>query len=138
MNDIPRFRKGPPPAGATAEGEGTNMEANAKSDYPQRIAGRKAKAFRAGTVVFRSETGQDFPHRGKVGRVLQMLATMPGGVTQHDTYPWHTRLGASIHLLRQNGLAIETIREGEFRHGRYRLLTPGCLIIQAETGEAGQ
>jgi hypothetical protein len=135
MNGIPRFREGPPPAAPTTEGERINVEANAKSDYPQQIAGRKAKAFKAGTVVFRSETGQDFAHKGKVGRVLQMLATMPGGVTQYHTYPWHTRLGASIHLLRESGLAIETTREGEWRHGRYRLLTPGRLMIQAETGE---
>ena len=138
MTDIPIFGEGSPPAGATAEGEGINVEANAKSGYPQRIAGGKTKAPKAGAVIFRSDIGQEFVHKGKVGRVLQMLATKPGGVTQFDTHPWHTRLGASIHLLRQSGLAIETIREGECRHGRYWLLTPGCLIIHAKTGEAMQ
>ena len=132
MNDIPRFRKRPPPVGATTEGEGINAIANARHDYPQRLAGRKTK------FVFRSDKGQEFAHRGKAGRVLQMLATRPGGITQYGTYPWHTRLGASIHLLRQSGLAIETIREGECRHARYRLITPGKLVLQSKTGEAMQ
>jgi hypothetical protein len=60
-----------------------------------------------------------------------MLATMPSGVTQWDTLPWHTRLGGTIHALRRDGLAIDTEREGDFRHARYRLATPGRLIIQA-------
>ncbi len=57
-----------------------------------------------------------------------MLATMPGGVTQWDTLPWHTRLGGTIHVLRGDGLLIETVREGEFRHARYQLLTQGRLL----------
>lgn len=138
MNDIPIFGEGSPPAVAAAEGGCITLEANAQPDYPQPTPRRKTKGSRACEVVFRSEAGQVFAHKGKVGRVLQMLATEPGGITQYDTYPWHTRLGASIHLLRESELAIETIREGEFRHGRYRLLTPGCLIIQAETAEAAQ
>ncbi|MFN3456510.1 MAG: hypothetical protein ACK4Z8_02905 [Novosphingobium sp.] len=61
-----------------------------------------------------------------------MLATMGEGVTQWDTLPWHTRLGASVHVLRCDGLEIDTALEGEYRHARYTLRTAGCLIIQAE------
>ena len=61
-----------------------------------------------------------------------MLANEAGGVTQWDTLPWHTRLGGTIHALRRDGLLIDTEREGEHRHARYRLRTPGRLIIQAE------
>jgi hypothetical protein len=64
-----------------------------------------------------------------------MLATMGQGVTQWDTLPWHTRLGASIHAMREEGLSIDTVREGEFRHARYFLRTPGCLLIQANNSE---
>lgn len=133
---IPIFGEVSPPVAATTEGECTTFRGNAQSDYSER--GRRGNRRYASHCRYRSDIGQVFAHKGKVGRVLQMLATMPGGVTQYDTYPWHTRLGASIHLLRESGLAIETTREGEWRHGRYRLITPGCLIIQAETREAGQ
>ena len=40
-------------------------------------------------------------------------------------------LGGAIHALRGDGLAIETEREGEYRHARYLLRSPGCLIKQA-------
>ncbi|QGN53339.1 hypothetical protein [Novosphingobium sp. Gsoil 351] len=59
--------------------------------------------------------------------MLAMLATIPTGVTQWDTLPWHTRLGGTIHALREDGLSIETVREGEYRHARYWLRTPGEL-----------
>lgn len=133
---IPIFGEVSPPAVGAAEGDCITLGGNAQLDYSER--GPRCKRRYASHCRYRSDIGQEFAHKGKVGRVLQMLATMPGGVTQYDTYPWHTRLGASIHLLRESGLAIETTREGEWRHGRYRLITPGCLIIQAETGEAGQ
>lgn len=136
MSTIPISGEGSPPAAPTAEGECITFRGNALSDYAKH--GQRGKRRYPLPCRFRSDAGQVFAHRGKVGRVLQMLATMPVGVTQYDTYPWHTRLGASIHLLRESGLSIETIREGEYRHGRYRLLTDGCLIIQAETGEAMQ
>lgn len=50
-----------------------------------------------------------------------MLVAMPQGVTQHDCYPWHTRLSGTIHALRMDGLAITTELEGPYRHARYRL-----------------
>lgn len=71
--------------------------------------------------------GRIWRYSGKRGRVLAMLASGQG-VTQWCTLPWHTRLGGTIHALRKDGLAIETIREGEYRHARYWLRTPGKLI----------
>jgi hypothetical protein len=49
-------------------------------------------------------------------------------ITQWSCLPWNTRLGGSIHTMRKDGLAIETVREGEFRHARYTLLTLGRLV----------
>jgi hypothetical protein len=65
-------------------------------------------------------------YSGKRARVLAMLANGLG-VTQWDTLPWHTRLGGTIHVLRGDGFVIDTLREGEFRHARYRLRTAGTL-----------
>lgn len=90
---------------------------------------------RATSVAYRAPTGQIWRYSGKRGRVLAMLATRPAGLTQWDTLPWHTRLGGTIHALRRDGLAIDTEREGEFRHARYRLATPGSLIQQARNSE---
>ena len=67
-----------------------------------------------------------------------MLATMGQGVTQWDCYPWHTRLGGTIHALREAGMVIDTVREGPFRHARYFLRTPGTVIIQPENRGEGQ
>jgi hypothetical protein len=61
-----------------------------------------------------------------------MLATGAKGVTQWDTLPWHTRLGGTIHVMREDGLSIETELEGEYRHARYWLRTPGQLIADGE------
>ena len=83
-------------------------------------------------ATFRASTGQIWAFKGKRGRVLEMLATMGQGLTQWDCLPWHTRLGASVHALREAGLAVRTEREGEYRHARYFLTTPGSLIIQAQ------
>jgi len=87
-------------------------------------------------VAYRSQAGRIWRYNGKRARVLAMLATMPGGVTQWDTLAWQTRLGGTIHAMRQDGLAIDTEREGEFRHARYRLATPGCLLEQPGNREA--
>jgi hypothetical protein len=67
-----------------------------------------------------------------------MLATQGQGLTQWDCWPWHTRLGASIHVFREAGLIIETRREGEFLHARYFLRTPGALIKQRDNSESGE
>lgn len=82
-------------------------------------------------VTFRTADGATWTYRGKRGRVLAMLAGMPDGMTQWDTLPWPTRLGGTIHALRRDGLIIFTETEGRYRHARYRLATPGCLIKQA-------
>ncbi|AKQ42536.2 hypothetical protein CP97_11585 [Aurantiacibacter atlanticus] len=89
-------------------------------------------------VAFRAADGATYSYRGKRGRVLAMLVKRPGGVTQHDTYPWHTRLGGTIHALRQDGLSISTEIVGRYRHARYRLATPGCLLKQRSARESGQ
>lgn len=81
-------------------------------------------------VVYRTEAGRSWLYRGKRGRVVHMLASYPDGVTQHDTLPWHTRLGGTIHALRKDGLEISTELEGEYRHARYRLITPGTVTVR--------
>lgn len=98
------------------------------------LPGRRGK--NACEAAYGGPTGRIWHYRGKQARVLELLATMPRGVTQWDTLPWHTRLGRTIHALRCDGLAITTEREGDFRHARYRLATPGWLTIQRENREA--
>lgn len=68
---------------------------------------------------------------------MAMLAESDS-VTQWDTLPWYTRLGGTIHALRQDGLAIDTELEGEYRHARYRLRTPGTVTIHRDNAGAGQ
>lgn len=119
-----------PPVAATTEGQSKTVEAIDN----RFIANRGAADNRV--VAFRAMDGSIWRYPGKKGRVLAMLATMPEGVTQHDTYPWHTRLGGTIHAMRCEGLAIDTQREGRYRHARYRLTTPGSLIEQGGNREA--
>jgi hypothetical protein len=85
-------------------------------------------------TTFRASEGRIWAYRGKRARVLAMLATKPDGVTQWDTYPWHTRLAASVKVMRDDGIEIETTREGPHHHARYRLLTPGTLNTQGQAG----
>lgn len=124
-----------PPAGRTAEGQPITMGASGKPSFAQSGAAGKAagacpsrKGERGRAVAYRAPTGRVWRYSGKRGQVLAMLATMPGGLTQWDTLPWHTRLGGTIHALRRDGLGIDTEREGELRHARYRLVTPGRLL----------
>jgi hypothetical protein len=124
-----------PPAVGAAEGRCIAVEANAGATYcGDDGAGKRAvgvgKAIRRSTTVgaaFRSSAGVVWRYSGKRARVLAMLATSRSGVTQWDTLPWHTRLGGTIHVLREDGLSIETVREGEYRHARYWLRTSGAL-----------
>ena len=90
-------------------------------------AGAHARGVRHPATAYRDPTGQIWRYSGKRARVLAMLAT-GRGVTQWDCLPWHTRLGGTIHVLRCDGLAIETEREGEYRHARYWLRTPGAIV----------
>ena len=128
----PAEQTAPSVVGAT-EGASIASRANAKPLYAQGLGAGNNRAPRGeptslpALVTFRGSTGQLWGFAGKIGRVLHMLATMPQGVTQWDTLPWHTRLGASIHSLREAGLSIRTEREGDCRHARYFLLTPGRL-----------
>lgn len=133
-----------PPAVGAVEGQCIAVVTSAASSYsPPPTQGKRglvASVYRrAGrdcrSVAFRSATGSVYRYSGKRGRVLAMLASRPDGVTQWDCLPWHTRLGGSIHIMRRDGLVIETIPEGEYRHARYRLATPGCLIIPANNTE---
>lgn len=87
---------------------------------------------------FQSREGHVWTYHGKRARVLAMLVNAPNGVTQWDTLPWHTRLGGTIHAMREDGLAISTELEGEYRHARYRLATAGRLIKQAKNREGAQ
>lgn len=87
-----------------------------------------------GQTTFRASGGRTWAYRGKRARVLAMLATMAEGVTQWDCYPWHTRLAASVKVMRDDGIEIETTREGPYHHARYRLLTPGTLKMQGVAG----
>lgn len=87
-------------------------------------------------AAFRASTGLELRVNGKRALVLEMLASESQGITQWDCLPWHTRLGASIHALREAGLTIETRREGKWRHARYFLRTEGSLIIREGNGEA--
>jgi len=124
------------PIAATIEPPCNAVEATAGSAYTSdKAAGNGSPSASmknpecvAADVAYRSREGRLWRHTGKPGQVLAMLATMPDGVTQWDTLPWHTRLGGTIHVLRQDGLAIETAREGDCRHARYRLATPGFLM----------
>jgi len=79
---------------------------------------RRADAARTSYI---GSSGQIWRYRGKRALVLDMLADWPHGVTQLDCIPWHTRLGASIHAMREDGLTISTELEGPYRHARYRL-----------------
>lgn len=130
-----------PPAVGAAEGRSIGVGANAGAAYRGNgAAGKGAVGAREvfgrampGRVAFRSLAGVVWRYSGKRARVLAMLATTRTGVTQWDTLPWHTRLGGTIHAMREDGLSIETVREGEYRHARYWLRTLGRLD---EGGEA--
>ena len=129
-----------PPAAPTTEGQCTSYHANAAPTY----AAKNPKRNRfASTVVFRGDGGRVWQYSGKRGRSLAMLATSGDGLTQWDTLPWHTRLAATVGVLRGDGLEIETTREGDCQHARYRLRTPGRLMVPvraraADRREAGQ
>lgn len=86
-------------------------------------ASRGQKPRHRRKAAYRDSEGRKWHYRGKRARVLDMLVASPGGITQWDCLPWHTRLGASIHAMREDGLAISTELEGEYRHARYRLAT---------------
>lgn len=124
-----------PPAVGAAEGRSIGVGANAGAAYRgDGAAGKGAVSAREAIgralpirTAFRSLAGRVWRYSGKRARVLAMLATTRNGVTQWDTLPWHTRLGGTIHALREDGLSIETVREGEYRHARYLLRTPGAL-----------
>ena len=128
MENIPP-EKGKAPVAATTEARPKTVEANGDSLI--------AHDSQAGNriVAFRAATGESWSYSGKRGKVLAMLASNGEGVTQWDTYPWHTRLGGTIHAMRQDGLKISTELEGRYRHARYRLAIVGCLIKQVENRE---
>lgn len=117
-----------PPVARTTEGQPSVLGENGPLAVAHRDFAGKGRPRSDASVAYRAHNGATWHYRGKRGRVLAMLATMPEGVTQWDTLPWHTRLGASIHGMRRDGLLIDTEREGDFRHARYRLATPGSLV----------
>ncbi|WP_265528027.1 hypothetical protein [Sphingomicrobium marinum] len=87
------------------------------------------------SVCYRDLAGQEWRYRGKRARVMAMLVREPS-LTQWDILPWHTRLGGTIHSLREDGLNISTELEGRYRHARYRLHTEGSLIIQRKNTDS--
>lgn len=107
----------PLPAAATAGGEHTSSKTRLNDVYSRSTALGKARASGANSVMYRSNCGQEWRHTGNAGRVLGMLA--------------------SIQVLRDSGLEIETTREGDFRHGHYRLLTKGALVERPDAKEFG-
>lgn len=72
-------------------------------------------------TAYCASEGPIWRYRGKRARVLHMLTITPGGITQWDTLPWDTRLGGTIHAMREDGLVITTELEGPYGHARYRL-----------------
>lgn len=128
-------RKTPAVVRATA-GASNAVGAIAEPSYTlHAVTGNNVRSKRyAAKVTFEAASGERWGFSGKVGRVLRMLATMPHGVTQWDTLPWHTRLGSSVHTLRESGLAITTQREGDYRHARYFLNTPGFIVASKGEG----
>lgn len=115
------------PIAATIEGPSIDMEYNAMTVFAD--LNRMSKSLGL-AIVFSGPNGRNWPYKGKRARVVDMLASNPTGITQHDTLPWHTRLGGTIHALRQDGLEISTELEGPYRHARYRLHTPGRIVTR--------
>ena len=111
-------------------GEGADDRSGAQF---ARFARARVRVAKFESVGLRAPDGRTWTYRGKRARVIQMLATMPQGVTQWDCLPWHTRLGGTIHALRRDGLEISTELEGDYRHARYRLCMAGCLLIQPQS-----
>ncbi len=153
-----KLEKESPPAAATAEGRCIPWEDNASQVYPPNAEGSKLNksaqaahsahareeapeppleshsgacgSMQPQQAVLCDSAGRKRAYRGKRARVVELLVTMPQGVTQWDTLPWHTRLGGTIHALRQDGLDISTELEGPYRHARYRLHTSARLLLQ--------
>lgn len=138
MTENSQFKETTPPAAATAGGASRSSEALANCSYANSRELRKRENPSKFSVTFRGDNGEVWKHRGKVGRVLELLANQANGVTQYTTFPWHTRLAASIEILRKSGLAIETKREGAFRHARYHLVTKGILVCSKNDGVEAQ
>lgn len=141
-----------PPVAPTTEGLHCAVGANAARHYAKDAEAGKHRfdpPERAATgfapdddahdarVTFRASEGRIWAYRGKRARVLAMLAKDADGVTQWDCYPWHTRLAASVQVMREDGIEIETTLEGPYRHARYRLRTTGTLIIQGQNSDGG-
>ena len=83
-------------------------------------------------TAYRDSNGRIWAYRGKRALVLDMLVERAAGITQHDCYPWHTRLGGTIHAMREDGLTISAELEGPYRQARYRL---AMKLVGDETPE---
>lgn len=125
-----------PPVAPTTEGPSNDFASIAPQAYANPELSRKKESYRGASpldrtyVTYHAQSGRTWRYRGKRGCVIYMLVTSKSGLTQHDTYPWHTRLGGTIHALRQDGLEISTELEGPYRHARYRLHTPGRIVTR--------
>ncbi len=117
------------PAAPTAERSIASIDTTVQTYCPANADSGKPPRQRKDRTLFRTVAGEECAHSGNAGRVLQLLASNPDGITQFTTYPWHTRLAASIQMLRLSGLDIQTEREGPSRHARYILVTQGELVV---------
>ena len=122
-----------PPAAATAEGQPKALEANDHVTVARRRLTGKGKP-RVRRATFRSADGRTWSYSGKRALVLERLAWALDGITPFDTIAFNLRLGASIHAMRQRGLDIETSIDAVTGHARYRLRTPGQLVVRRKGG----
>ncbi|WP_292940477.1 MULTISPECIES: hypothetical protein [unclassified Novosphingobium] len=81
-------------------------------------------------LTFVTATGGIVLRSGTSGRVLYLLATIGEGFTSWECQPWITNLSDCIRDLRRSGLEIHTIFDGISGRARYRLRSPGVLIIE--------
>lgn len=114
-----------PPAAATAEGSTVAFTPQAASGgiIPPTAGAQSPTRRRRDTLRVTTRDGRAIIFTGKAARVLAMMAAGQS-LTPHDVWRWHTRLAASVCIIRKAGLAVATDREGDARHARYRLTTP--------------
>lgn len=125
-NAVPEYPESRQVASPIGPGAARTHAAPAGKLDSSRLEGRKEasgyeRPLDGVRAAYQDSEGRKWRYRGKRARVLDMLVASPGGITPWDCLPWHTRLGASIHAMRKDGLSISTEIEGPYGHARYRL-----------------